>query len=53
MKRREFLALSAGVAGAELSMGNAGFKAFDAPHESDQAALRQSVFVRSGFRPST
>jgi mannose-6-phosphate isomerase-like protein (cupin superfamily) len=49
MKRREFLALSAGVAGAELSMGNAGFKTFDAPHESDQAAPRQPVFVRSGF----
>jgi len=49
MKRREFLALSAGVAGAELSMRRAGFMRFDGPPESGQAAPRQPVFVRCGF----
>lgn len=49
MKRREFLALGAGIAGAELSIDRAGLKTFGAPHESDEAAARQPVFVRSGF----
>lgn len=49
MRRREFLALSAGVAGAEFSVGTAGLRAFAPPPEARQAAARQPVFVRSGF----
>jgi mannose-6-phosphate isomerase-like protein (cupin superfamily) len=49
MKRREFLTLSAGVAGAGFPIGPAGLRAFGAPRGAYQAAARQPVFVPSGF----
>jgi mannose-6-phosphate isomerase-like protein (cupin superfamily) len=49
MKRREFLTLSAGVAGVGFPIGPAGLRAFGAPRGAQQAAARQPVFVPSGF----
>jgi len=49
MERRRFLALTAGVAGAQFAVTPAKLRAFAAPHESDQASARQPVFVPSGF----
>jgi mannose-6-phosphate isomerase-like protein (cupin superfamily) len=49
MERRRFLALTAGGAGAQFALTSAKLRAFAAPHESDQASARQSVFVPSGF----
>jgi mannose-6-phosphate isomerase-like protein (cupin superfamily) len=53
MERRKFLALTAGVAGAQFSVAPATLGAFAAPHEADQASARQPVFVPSGFTRET
>ena len=49
MERREFLALSAGVAGGRFPIGSSWLTAFGAPHESQQPGARHPVLVRSGF----
>lgn len=53
MERRKFLALTAGVAGAQFSVPPATVERFPAPHESDQASAKQPVFVPSGFTRET
>lgn len=49
LKRREFLALSAGVAGVGFPAGQPGFRARAVPHVARKTATRQPVFVPSGF----
>lgn len=49
MERREFLALTAGVAGAQFYLAPASLRAFTSPHASDEASAKQPVFVPSGF----
>ena len=49
MERRKFLAFTAGVADARLSLAQASLRAIAAPHESGQALARQPIFVPSGF----
>jgi mannose-6-phosphate isomerase-like protein (cupin superfamily) len=49
MKRRDFVALSAGFAGAGFPIGPAGLWSFGALREASQAAARQPVLVRCGF----
>ena len=49
MERRKFLALTAGVAHARLSLAQSNLMAIAALHESGQALARQPVFVPSGF----
>ena len=53
MERRKFLALTAGIAGAQFSVAPATLGTLAAPHESDQASARQPVFVPSGFTRET
>lgn len=53
MERRKFLALTAGVAGAQFSVAPATLGTFAAPQESDQVSARQPVFVPSGFTRET
>jgi mannose-6-phosphate isomerase-like protein (cupin superfamily) len=49
MKRRNFLAWSAGAAGTGLPIDLAGLWGFGALPEAPQATPRQAVLVRSGF----
>ncbi len=49
MKRRNFLALSAGAAGVAFPIGPAGLWALGALVEAPQATARPPVLVRSGF----
>jgi mannose-6-phosphate isomerase-like protein (cupin superfamily) len=49
MKRRTFVALSAGLAGAGFPIDRAGLWSLGALQEASQAASRQPVLVRSGF----
>jgi mannose-6-phosphate isomerase-like protein (cupin superfamily) len=49
MKRRDFVALSAGCAGAGLSIGPRVLLPFGALPNASQPAARQPVLVRSGF----
>jgi mannose-6-phosphate isomerase-like protein (cupin superfamily) len=53
MDRRKFLAVTAGVAGAQFSVAPPGLRALTVPQESDQPAARQPVFVPSGFTRTT
>jgi mannose-6-phosphate isomerase-like protein (cupin superfamily) len=53
MKRRKFLALTAGVAGTQFYIAPARLRAFTTPYESDEASARQPVFVPSGFTRET